>query len=107
MKFEVKGFPHSSQDAETISCAETTLWALMEYFGNKYPEYRPVLPSDIIKTLKQVSSERQVPSKGLNIQQMSFALKEYGFGTRIYSRHQYGSSFENLLSTLKVAYQLL
>lgn len=98
VKFEVKGFPHSSQDAETISCAETTLWALMEYFGNKYPEYRPVLPSDIIKTLKQVSSERQVPSKGLNIQQMSFALKEYGFGTRIYSRHQYGSSFENLLS---------
>jgi hypothetical protein len=50
VKFEVEGFPHSSQDSETISCAETTLWALMEYFGNKYPEYKPVLPSDIIRT---------------------------------------------------------
>lgn len=98
VKFEVDGFPHSSQDSETISCAETSLWALMEYFGNKYSEYKPVLPSSILKTLKQVSSERQVPSKGLNIQQMSFALKKYGFGSRIYSRQQYHYSFGNLLS---------
>lgn len=98
VKFEIDGFPHSSQDTETISCAETTLWALMEYFGSKYPEYKPVLPSEIIKVLKQVSSERQIPSKGLNIQQMSFALKEFGFGTKIYSRQQYSNSFENLLS---------
>lgn len=47
IKFSVNGFPHSSQDTETITCAETTLWAMMEYFGNKYPEYKPVLPSHI------------------------------------------------------------
>src|SRR5258708_31965073 len=40
IKLSVEGFPHSSQDTETISCAETTLWAMMEYFGNKYSEYR-------------------------------------------------------------------
>ncbi|MDR3266723.1 MAG: hypothetical protein LBT24_04035 [Tannerella sp.] len=58
-KFNVDGFPHSSQDTETISCAETTLWAIMEYFGNKYSDYIPVLPSKIIKTLNNISFERQ------------------------------------------------
>jgi len=98
IKLNIEGFPHSSQDTETISCAETTLWAIMEYFSNKYPEYSPVLPSKIIKVLNQVSFERQIPSKGLNIQQMSFALKEFCFGTRIYSKTEYQAWFENLLS---------
>jgi hypothetical protein len=95
-KFTIEGFPHSSQDTETISCAETSLWAIMEYFSNRYANYTPVLPSDIINTLKQVSNERQIPSKGLNIQQMSFALKEFGFGTRIYSKSQYHDEFESI-----------
>ena len=98
IKFTVEGFPHSSQDTETMSCAETTLWALMEYFSNKYSDYKPVLPSKIIDTLNKVSVERQIPSKGLNIAQMSFALKEFGFGTRIYSRYEYFNEFESLLS---------
>ncbi len=98
IKLEVEGFPHSSQDTETISCAETSLWALMEYFGTKYPEYRPILPSKIIQTLNKVSHQRQIPSMGLNMQQMSFALKEFGFGTRIYSREEYGADFERLIS---------
>lgn len=98
VKFNVEGFPHSSQDTETISCAETTIWAIMEYFGNKYSEYKPVLPSKIIQTLNKVSSERQIPSKGLNIAQMSYSLKEFGFGTRIYSREQYKKDFDSLLS---------
>ncbi|HEY4149712.1 MAG TPA: hypothetical protein VGM41_12320, partial [Chitinophagaceae bacterium] len=98
IKFSVEGFPHSSQDTETISCAETALWTMMEYFGHKYSDYRTVLPSQIIHTLNKVSSERQVPSKGLNIQQMSFALREFGFGTKIYSRAEYGNDFEGLIS---------
>jgi hypothetical protein len=97
-KFSVDGFPHSSQDTETISCAETTLWSLMEYFSNKYSEYIPVLPSKIIQTLNKVSFERLIPSKGLNISQMSYALKEFGFGTKIYGRQQYQNEFESLLS---------
>lgn len=99
VKFEVEGFPHSSQDTETLSCAETTLWAIMEYFGNKYPEYNPVLPSRIITALNKVTTERQLPSKGLNIQQMSFALREFGFGTRIYGKDDYKQDFEKLIST--------
>ncbi|MBU1718207.1 MAG: hypothetical protein KKA07_03950, partial [Bacteroidetes bacterium] len=73
IKFHVEGFPHSSQDTETITCAETTIWALMEYFSHKYPEYKPVLPANITETLSLVSSERQIPSTGLDIQQISFA----------------------------------
>lgn len=98
IKLEVDGFPHSSQDTETITCAETTIWSIMEYFSARYPEYKPVLPSQIIKTLNQVSAERQIPSRGLNIQQISYALREFGFGTRIYSRQEYGNEFEKLLS---------
>ena len=96
-KFEVEGFPHSSQDTESISCAETTLWAVMEYFGNKYPDYKPVLPSKIIEVLRRVSTERQIPSRGLNINQISYALREFGFGTRLYSRNEFGEEEFNRL----------
>lgn len=100
VKMKVDGFPHSSQDTETMTCAETTLWAIMEYFGTKYPDYKPTLPSKIIHTLNKVSTERQIPSRGLNIEQMSFALKEFGFGTRIYSIKEYGEdNFRRLFST--------
>jgi hypothetical protein len=98
LKFKVCGFPHSSQDTETITCAETTLWAIMEYFGNKYSYYKPVQPSKIIKQLNDLSYERQVPSRGLAVHQISYALKEFGFGTRMYGKDQYGDEFERLLS---------
>ncbi|PWV46595.1 hypothetical protein [Chitinophaga sp. S165] len=99
VKFEVSGFPHSSQDTETITCAETSIWAVMEYFASKYPEYKPVLPSAIISTLKNCSNFRQIPSEGLNIDQMGYALREFGFGTKIYSKTKFGDRFENLLSS--------
>ncbi len=98
LKFTIKAFPHSSQDSETISCAETTLWAIMEYFSNKYSDYKPVLPSKIIQTLNNQSVERQLPSHGLNVQQMSFALREFGFGTKIYSKKEYEDDFKRLLN---------
>lgn len=99
IKFKVDAFPHSSQDTETISCAETTLWAIMEYFGNKYSDYLPVLPSRIIQVLKEVTSERQLPTNGLTIQQISFALRQFGFGSIIYSQDSYGIDFKKLLRT--------
>lgn len=84
IKFKVRGFPHSSQDSETITCAETTIWALMEYFGMKYGEYRPVLPSKIVKVLGSVVHERQTPSRGLNIYLISFTIKQLGLASRVY-----------------------
>jgi hypothetical protein len=90
VKLDIVGFPYSSQDSESISCAETTLWSIMEYFSQKYAEYSPVLPSKIIEILKRVSTERQLPSKGLDVYQISYSLREFGFGTRLYSRDNFG-----------------
>jgi hypothetical protein len=89
VKFQVVGFPYSSQDAETISCAETSIWAIMEYFSSKYSDYRPALPSAIIKALQSRSNDRQIPSTGLNAEQVGFALREFGFGTKTYLRKQF------------------
>jgi len=97
LKNKVRGFPHSSQDGETYTCAETTIWALMEYFGTKYAEYRPTKPSQIHSILKSVAYERQLPSRGLTISQISFALKDFGFGCRIYSFDEYKEDFYRLL----------
>lgn len=85
LKLSVTGFPHSSQDEESISCAETTIWAIMEYFGNKYPDYTPVLPSQIHKVLMKKSSERILPSNGMTADQISFGLRKSGFGTLVYA----------------------
>lgn len=97
VKLTVQGFPHSSQDSETISCAETTVWSLLEYFGNKYPEYRPMLPTQINEILGKFSTERLVPSAGLTGGQIAYALKEVGFGVKIYSKKSYGNEFEKII----------
>lgn len=92
-KLVVKGYPHSSQDQESITCAETTIWALMEYFGHKYPEYKPVLPSVIINKLNERSDRRMLPSNGLTPEQISYALKDFGFGTLIYTKEDDDKDF--------------
>ena len=83
--FSTTAFPHSSQDQETITCAETTIWSVLEYFGNKYSFYKPVLPSDILAALDKLSPERLIPSNGLKATEISYALKEFGFGSKTYS----------------------
>lgn len=84
IKLKAEGFPHSSQDGEYMTCAETTIWSLMEYFGNKYPLHQPVMPTEVLRTIKSSAFERSVPSAGLNLNQISLALKEQGFGCKIY-----------------------
>jgi len=97
LRFPATGFPHCSQDAETISCAEATIWSIIEYFSHKYPEYKPVLPSHITRIINKFSVERLIPSKGLTAALISYALKELGFGVKIYARKSYGANFDSLL----------
>ena len=98
VKFETKAFPHSSQDCESITCAETTIWSCMEYFGTRYVEYMPALPSKIIRILNNLSYQRLLPSTGLTINQISYALKELGFGSRLYSREAFNENeFKKIL----------
>ena len=86
IKLKVKAFPHASQDEEYMTCAETTVWSMMEYYGNKYPIHNPVLPTDILNSVKPSSYKRQVPSTGLRLEQISLALQQQGFGCMIYER---------------------
>lgn len=96
-KLLASGFPHSTQDGETITCAETTLWSIVEYFSNKYSNYSPLLPSEIHQILSHFSYVRQIPSSGLAAAQLSFALKKIGFGVKIYARQAFTSEFEDIL----------
>lgn len=98
VKFEIKGFPFCSQDGEVLSCAETTILTLLEYYGTKYPEYKPVLPSNIISKLSQRAYERQLPTSGLNTEDISFVLKEYGFGTKVYYKKHYSKTFRQIFN---------
>lgn len=84
LKTSVFGFPHASQDGETITCAETSILNVMEYFGLKYPEYSPILPSKIKFVVESQSFERTLPSVGLNLDQISYILREFGFGVKMY-----------------------
>jgi hypothetical protein len=98
LKTTIEGFPHSSQDGESITCAETTIWSIIEYFSNKYNDYNPLLPSEIHKILSELTYERQMPSKGLQAHQISFALKKMGFGVRVYSKSVY-NEFDKILNS--------
>lgn len=79
-----------------MTCAETTVWGIMEYFGNKYSEYKIVLPSKIISALSDISYERQMPSQGLTVEKVSFALRQFDFGTRIYSEKAFGNELKRI-----------
>jgi hypothetical protein len=74
----------------------------MEYFSSKYPEYSPKLPSEILNVLEDISFERLLPSQGLDINKLSFAIKKFNFGSIIYSKSYYDNGsifrFHNLLS---------
>ena len=93
IKLKAEGFPHASQDNETMTCAQTTIWTLLEYYGNKYTYYHPTLPTEIESILEPFSYERQLPSKGLTYNQISVALRNLGFGPKIY---QTGSTQEEI-----------
>ena len=99
VKYKVNCFPHSSQDNQAITCAETTIWSLLEYFGNKYPEYKPVLPSIIHRILHRFSFKRLMPSEGLTAEQVTYAVRELGFGAMIYSKNKYPDTFDSIIST--------
>lgn len=88
LKVSVDGFPHSSQDGEMMACAETSLWSIVEYYGHKYPKYRPISPSEILEAMRPFSFQRQLPSKGLTFDQISIGLKTFGFNPEVYQLYK-------------------
>ena len=88
-EFHINAFPFSSQDSETMTCAETSVWSILEYYGTRYPEYKTVLPSSMIKKLEDTSYERNLPSRGLTYQSVTALLKTFGFSPRLYAKQAY------------------
>lgn len=86
LKFEVWGFPHASQDGQLLTCAETTVWAISEYFGEKYSHYSRVYPHSIVDMLHDSVYERQIPSHGLTYEMISLALQRQHFECKVYHR---------------------
>lgn len=100
VKFNVAGFPHSSQDGEMMVCAETALWSLLEYFSHRYSDYKPLMPNEIHRILSSNSITRQIPSQGLSIPNISYVLKKIGFGVNLYSASTY--SVYDFISLIKI-----
>lgn len=95
-KVSVCGFPHSSQDGEMMTCAETTIWAIMSYLANRYNVYSLPLGHNILASLTDSSYERQTPSRGLNFQQISLSLQNQGLACRVYDKDN--PKFKEILS---------
>lgn len=90
LSLSLEAYPFSSQDGEFMTCAETSIWTVLYYYGSRYPEYRIVLPSEMLKVVDEVSEQRTLPSRGLTFLQQSIILKKFGFYPRIYSRDKLG-----------------
>lgn len=93
-KLNIEAFPYSSQDGETMTCAETVLFNLIYYYGTKYSEYRILMPSEILQDIERESYERVLPSMGVYESNMAKVLSDAHFYPRIYS---YQEGFEDIL----------
>lgn len=100
-EYDINAFPFSGQDGEVMTCAETCIWEILEYFGTRYSNYRTVLPSDIIRKLNDISQERILPSVGLTFLQISNLLKAFGFDPRLYARKSYEKEEKSLTNLHK------
>jgi hypothetical protein len=82
---EVSAFPYMMQDNETITCAETTIINLLDYYSNQYADYRYCLPSDIHNVRRTHGFERTLPSRGMPYEYVSKTLYDFGFYPRLYA----------------------
>lgn len=96
IKLSVWGFPHASQDGQLMTCAETTVWAMSEYFGEKYSHYSRIFPHHILDLLQEDYFERMLPSNGLSYQMISYVLQKQGFACKIY--HKSNPMFKELFA---------
>ncbi|MDX9703754.1 MAG: hypothetical protein RBU23_12035 [Candidatus Auribacterota bacterium] len=92
----VKGFPFTSQDSEVNVCAHASIWMISRYFSNRYQIYREAYPFEIANK-QMYSHTRNVPSKGLFMDQVSGILKNLGFAPEYYPKDLYPDDFFKLI----------
>lgn len=96
-KFTIRAFPYLTQDNETMTCAETALFNLIQYYSEKYCEYRILMPSEILRTLEESSYERVLPSQGVDDAHMAKVLQAGHFHPRLYPyENEEAEGFEEL-----------
>lgn len=83
-KYSLEAFPFSGQDNEVMTCAEVNIWQIMEYFGNRYKNYRSILPSEMLELVMDTSDVRLLPSDGLTVEQESHVFMKNGLSPKIY-----------------------
>jgi hypothetical protein len=99
-RFQVEGFPFISQDVDATVCAQSALWMLFRYYSNRYPIYSEILPFQITSLAdRHAGGYRVYPSAGLYPWQLAEALRLQRFAPVLYSRKQFGRSFDHLLYT--------
>ncbi len=89
MRLQINAFPFSMQDGETTTCAEITILNLLDYFSEKYPEYKYVLPSEISHIAVKNGYERNLPTKGLGYSVITKVFSEVGFSPRLYNKESF------------------
>lgn len=82
--YSLEAFPFSGQDSEVMTCAEVNIWQIMEYFGNRYKNYRTILPSELLELVMDISDVRLLPSDGLTVEQESHVFMRNGLSPKIY-----------------------
>ncbi len=93
-KYEIEAYPFIRQNTVSMSCAESTIWNILEYYGNRYSDYRRLLPSDIIHCLEEYDGERLIPSRGLYSTSIPAVLKRFGFEPKLYSKQRYNDKIK-------------
>lgn len=80
----VNGFLHSSQNSETVTCAELTILGIVNTLAHISSEYKCITPSDIVSVKADNLYERVLPSKGLPYEIISQMLNRYAGSSRLY-----------------------
>lgn len=84
-RLSIDAFPFSMQDSETTTCAEVIILNILDYYSQRYPEYRVILLNDIIHISQKLRYQRLFPSIGLQYELISKVFAETGFSPVIFS----------------------
>lgn len=96
-KLTIAAFPFSSQDAESMTCAETAVYNLLRYYGEKYSDYRTLSPSEILHSIETSYYERVLPSIGVNEIYLSKVLSDAHLYPRLYTEKRGYVNLERIL----------
>lgn len=99
IRLQVNAFPFSMQDGETTTCAEITILNMLDYFSEKYAEYKYILPSEIAHIAVENGYERNLPTRGLGYSVMTKVFSEMGFSPRLYNKGSFAemSQFKRIM----------